>query len=98
MTHHGAALHKLTKDQGLVDQLKSDYTRADVDDKTRAMLDYAVKLTTAVTQMTEHDIDALRDAGLDDREILDLCQVTAYFNYVNRMAEGLGVQLESYWE
>jgi alkylhydroperoxidase family enzyme len=44
------------------------------------------------------DVDTLREAALDDAEILDVCQVTAYFNYVNRLADGLGVELERYWE
>jgi alkylhydroperoxidase family enzyme len=47
--------------------------------------------------MTEGDIEPLRRAGLQDGEILDVCQVTAYYNYVNRLADGLGVELESYW-
>jgi len=48
--------------------------------------------------VTEHETARLREAGLEDDEILDVCQVTAYYNYVNRMAQGLGVELESYWE
>jgi alkylhydroperoxidase family enzyme len=48
--------------------------------------------------MEEADVSALRDAGLSDAEILDVCQVAAYYNYVNRMADGLGVELEPYWE
>lgn len=48
--------------------------------------------------MREADIQRLRDAGLEDRAILDLCQVTGYFAYVNRMADGLGVELETYWK
>jgi alkylhydroperoxidase family enzyme len=48
--------------------------------------------------MAEEDVGALRNAGLRDAEILDVCQVTAYYNYVNRMADGLGVELEEDWE
>ncbi len=48
--------------------------------------------------MVDADIDRLRGAGLGDAEILDACQVAAYFNFVNRMAEGLGVELEGYWK
>jgi alkylhydroperoxidase family enzyme len=47
--------------------------------------------------MTSRDVEALRDIGLTDGEILDVCQVTAYYNYVNRLADGLGVELEDYW-
>lgn len=48
--------------------------------------------------MEANDVAALRTAGLKDDEILDVCQVTSYFNYVNRLADGLGVELEEYWE
>ena len=48
--------------------------------------------------MTQREAVKLRKAGLEDDEILDVCQITAYYNYVNRMAQGLGVELESYWE
>ena len=61
------------------------------------MLDYAVKLTRDPGGMTEDDVDALRAAGLGDRAILDVCQVVAYYNYVNRLADGLGVELEDGW-
>ena len=47
--------------------------------------------------MTRDDVDALRDAGLGDAEILDVCQVTAYYAFVNRLADGLGVELEGHW-
>ena len=47
--------------------------------------------------MQETDVQRLRDAGLEDREILDVCQVASYYAYVNRLADGLGVELEAYW-
>lgn len=61
----------------------------------QAMLDYADKLTTAPWTMTPGDIDRLRGAGFDDRGIHDICAVTAYFAFVNRIADGLGVELET---
>jgi alkylhydroperoxidase family enzyme len=48
--------------------------------------------------MEPGDLDSLRVTGLSDAEILDVCQVTAYYNYVNRLADGLGVELEPYWQ
>ncbi len=63
----------------------------------RAMLAYAVRLTGDPGGMTGEDTGALRRAGFDDRAILDICQVTAYYNYVNRLADGLGVALEEGW-
>jgi uncharacterized peroxidase-related enzyme len=59
------------------------------------MVDYALKLTREPAQMREGDVEALRHAGLDDREILDLAMIVAYYGYVNRLADGLGVSLES---
>jgi alkylhydroperoxidase family enzyme len=47
--------------------------------------------------MAEADVAAVREAGLADDEVHDVCQVTAYYNFVNRMAQGLGVELEDYW-
>ncbi len=61
------------------------------------MLDYAVKLTLAPWQVDEGDVQRLRDVGFGDAAILDICQVTCYYNYVNRLADGLGVELETDW-
>ncbi len=63
-----------------------------------AMLAYAVKLTRDPGAITAGDAEALRDAGFGDRAILDICQVVSYYNYVNRLADGLGVELEEGWE
>ena len=62
------------------------------------MLAYAAKLTRAPADVGEADVQALRNAGFDETAILDICQVTSYYNYVNRLADGLGVQLEAKWE
>ena len=61
------------------------------------MLDYAVKLTRSPHAVGEADIQCLRDVAFDDAGILDICQVVSYFNYVNRLADGLGVELEDFW-
>lgn len=61
------------------------------------MLDYVAKLTRTPWQMVEADVTHLRECGFDDRSILDIAQVTAYYAYVNRIADGLGVSLEDYW-
>ena len=61
------------------------------------MLDYAVKLTRDPGGMEAADAEALRAAGFDDRAIHDICQVASYYNFVNRLADGLGVELEAHW-
>ena len=60
----------------------------------RALCDHALKLTKSPGSMTKADVDGLREVGLSDRAITDATQVIAYFNYINRIAEGLGVDLE----
>ncbi len=58
---------------------------------------YALKLTITPSEMTASDVEALRDAGFDDRGVVDANQVVSYFNYVNRVVDGLGVELEESW-
>jgi len=64
----------------------------------RAMIDYAVKLTRTPGGMERGDVETLRRVGFSDRAILDINGVTAYFNFVNRIADGLGVELERFWD
>jgi len=71
-----------------------DYKTAPIDASDLALCDYAVKLTRQPSDMTEDDIADLRRHGFDDRAIHDAAQVVAYFNYINRIADGLGVDLE----
>ncbi len=98
MSHHGAGLRKLTNDEQLVAQLKQDFRQASLTVADRAMLEYAVKLTVEPWKMVEADVIALREAGFSDSAILDINQVTGYFAFVNRLADGLGVPLEGYWD
>ena len=79
----------------LLQALESDHTQVSLEPRDRAILDYAVKLTATPKDMGAADADDLREHGLDDRGIHDVCAITAYFNFVNRMADGLGVELES---
>jgi uncharacterized peroxidase-related enzyme len=83
-------------DETLLEQIKADYTQANLDPADRAMLDYAAKLTRTPAAVSEADFQALREAGFDDRGILDIAQITAYFAFVTRLADGLGVTLEDY--
>ena len=67
-------------------------------DADAAMLDYAVKLTRNPHAIEATDVEVLRGHGFDDTAIHDIAHVTSYYNYVNRMADGLGVELEDSWE
>ena len=60
------------------------------------MLTFAVKLTKTPGAMEDADVDALRSAGFSDRDILDIVEVTSYYAYVNRIADGLGIQTETW--
>lgn len=90
MAAHGAALRKLTKDAALADAIAADHTTAPLEPHMRAVLDYARKLTLRPSEMTEADVDSLREAGLSDEDVMDVAEVTGLFNMSNRMASGLG--------
>lgn len=76
----------------------NDYRTATLADADRAMLDFAVKLTIAPSSIERTDVDALRLVGFDDATIHDIVQVTALFNYYDRLADGLGVDAEPEWD
>ena len=88
----------MIKDEALVEQLKVDYTQAALSPAQRAMLDYAAKLTLTPWQVTAADVQTLREHGFSDRAILDINQIAGYYAYVNRLADGLGVPLEDFWQ
>ncbi len=98
MAHHGAGLRRLTKDDNLVQQLKKDYQQATLAANDRAMLDYVAKLTIEPWEMVREDVEDLRQAGFADADILDINQVAGYYAFVNRLADGLGVELEESFE
>lgn len=79
----------------LVTGLIDDHRSVELRGADRAMLDYAVKLTERPSRMTATDVAALRARGFDDRAVHDICAITAYYAFVNRIADGLGVELES---
>jgi uncharacterized peroxidase-related enzyme len=97
MQHHGEGLRKLTGDDVLVEQLKEDWRQADLGNADLAMLVYVEKLTLRPWDMVETDVITLRNIGFSDSAILDINQVTGYYAFVNRLADGLGVELESFW-
>ncbi len=79
----------------MVAKLTTDWRSADLSDADRLMLDYAEKLTLKPWDMNESDVIALRDLGFSDSAILDINQVTGYYAFANRLADGLGIELEA---
>jgi uncharacterized peroxidase-related enzyme len=88
---HGAALLELVGDEDLIAGIRSDFHDAGIDRRTMAILQYAEKLTRYPWSGFEVEVATLRSHDLSDLEILDLTLVVAYFNYINRVATGLGV-------
>ena len=84
----------MTLDKGLVEALEKDYTTAPISPQDRVMLDYVVKLTKDATKVWKDDHERLRSVGFDDRGILQITLIAAWFNYINRVADALGVGRE----
>ncbi|MFW6053977.1 MAG: peroxidase-related enzyme [Persicimonas sp.] len=89
--HHAVALDAYWEDRPRVERFMEDWRAVELSERQRAAVAYAVKLTESPGQMGEADVDALREAGLGDEEVLAVTLVTGYFNFVNRIAQGLGV-------
>jgi NAD(P)H-hydrate epimerase len=96
VVHHGDALARESGDVSLAEAVASGQFDG-LDRRVSSLCVYAVRLTRDPGAVCEDDLDILRAAGLDDRAIVDANQVVSYFNYVNRIALGLGVELEPTW-
>ena len=81
----------MTLDEHLVAALREDYTKAPITEQERVMIDYVVKLTKDPTQCSPEDHKRLREVGFEDRAILQITLIAAWFNYINRVADALGV-------
>jgi uncharacterized peroxidase-related enzyme len=71
--------------------LKEDYTKAPITAQERVMIEYVIKLTKDATKLSPQDHERLRGAGFDDRAILQITLIAAWFNYINRVADALGI-------
>ena len=78
-------------DNALVAALEEDYTRAPIGEQDRVMLDYVVQLTRDATRISPAHHERLRAVGFDDRGILQITLIASWFNYINRVADALGV-------
>ncbi len=86
---HGRAVRQLSGDPELGEMMVMNYRVAELEPRQRAMLDFAWKLTEAPHDIAEADRRSLLDAGFTERDIFDICDTAAFFNYTNRMAHGL---------
>jgi uncharacterized peroxidase-related enzyme len=78
-------------DEKMVQALREDYRKAPISEQDRVMLDYVVKLTKDATKCSPEDHKKLRVVGFDDRGILQITLIASWFNYINRVADSLGV-------
>ena len=81
----------MTLDPALVDAIRRDYKTAPIDERDRVMLDYAAQITRDATGVTPAHHERLRGVGFDDRAILQITLIASWFNYINRVADALGV-------
>ena len=95
VNHHTEALRRYVKDDETLDTLVNADDLEMLEPRVRNIVRCAEKLTSAPAAMTESDLGELRAVGLSDRDILDLSLVVSYFNFVNRIALGLGVSFSS---
>ena len=78
-------------DQDLVAALEEDYRSAPISEQEKVMLDYVVQITRDATRISPADHDRLRSVGFDDQGILQITLIASWFNYINRVADALGV-------
>ena len=81
----------MTLDQELVAALEIDYRKAPISEQEKVMLDYVVQITRDATRISPADHERLRAAGFDDKGILQITLIASWFNYINRVADALGV-------
>ena len=84
----------MTLDEELVKALQEDYRTAPISEPDKVMLDYVAQLTRDATRVSRQDHERLRAIGFNDRAILQITLIASWFNYINRVADGLGVGRE----
>ncbi len=89
---HGALLRQHSGDPEFASHVMHDYKKADLDPQTRGMLDFTTKLTMSPMSMERSDVQALRDLCLSDEQVLSTVLITCVFNFMTRLADGLGVE------
>jgi len=92
INHHAEALNYYWEDDKKIQNLIKNLRLVDLSEREKKMIDYAIKLTKKPDEIKESDIHALRTVGFSDEDILNINLITSYFNFVNRVALGLGVE------
>ena len=85
----------MTLDDSLIAALRRDYRTAPITEQERVMCDYVVKLTRDAVQCSPADLDKLRAVGFDDKGVFQITLIASWFNYINRVADALGVGREN---
>jgi uncharacterized peroxidase-related enzyme len=94
VAHHRRGLRRLLRDDELAERIEAGFETAGLDERRLALLRYAAKLTRTPAAVERADVDALRAVGFSDTDVLHAAEVVGYYAYVNRIADGLGVELE----
>ena len=91
MESHAEFLRRVTLDDDMVMSLRDDYRTAPISEAEKVMLDYVVQLTKDAVKITPKYHERMREVGFDDRAILQITLIASWFNYINRVADALGV-------
>jgi uncharacterized peroxidase-related enzyme len=95
MEAHEKDLRSVVDSDAQRQAVQKDYRTANLSPRERALLDFAVKLTTSPARVRKEDLEALRGHGLSDEQLVDAVQCISYFNFINRVLDGLGVDPEA---
>lgn len=94
MRAHAVDLAAASRDDELAEQVKQDFRQSKLDAQHKALCEWAEKLTLTPAKCSRADIEALRQQGWTDEQIVSAAQVIGFFNHLNRLADGLGIDLE----
>lgn len=94
MESHEKDLRSVVASDEQVRAIQNDYRTAGLPARERSLLDYAVKLTRSVNSVGRDDLEALRAQGFTDEQLVDAVHCIGYFNFINRVLDGLGIEPE----
>jgi uncharacterized peroxidase-related enzyme len=95
MLAHAEDLRVMSRNDDLAEAVKHDYRTAPLEPRHVALCEWAEKLTRTPAECNRDDVDALREHGWTDEQVVSAAQIIGYFNHLNRLADGLGIELEA---